>query len=209
MLSDVFLTALEKMGIPALEQPIFYHAPNGIRFAIGGEGPVYLKHCSMPNPTYILGAVYRAEQIYKHLPEMPDILCIELWQDERNLTGRERIAELCKKTELKEPKEWQRIFFQEEGRKGWKLRLFWDLRAFPFKAEKLLREIIHADIGGYRPLVSNVYFVDTRNIVLFHLYDDRGADLIAGDRETLRPIFEQFREWILEYDRERIEKLFL
>lgn len=205
MLSDDFMAALEEMGIPLLEQPIFYHAPIGIRFAIGGEEPVYLEGSCKPNPAYLSGALFRAEEIYQHLPAPPDILCIELWQDGRRLTEMQCIAELCQKTGLREPEERQCIPFQE----GYRLRLFWDLRRHPLDTAALLLEIIKADIGGYRPLVSNTYFMDTKNAVLFHLYDDRGADLTAKDREILRPIFRQFREWILEYDRERIEKLFL
>lgn len=31
-------------------------------------------------------------------------------------------------------------------------------------------------------LVSNVYFMNAYDFVLFHLYDDRGADLVAADK---------------------------
>ena len=77
-----------------------------------------------------------------------------------------------------------------------------------FSPDRLLREIIKADIGGYSALVSNVYFADTHDFVLFHLYDDRGTDLVAADRELLRPIYERVNSWILEYDRDRINEIF-
>jgi len=74
--------------------------------------------------------------------------------------------------------------------------------------DKLLKEIIKADIGGCGALASSVYFLDKTNFVLFHLYDDRGLDLVAADKELLRPIFEHFNNWILDYDKEQINKTF-
>lgn len=208
MLQDTFMEVLKQAGIPFLEQPVFYHAPVGIRFAIGGDEEVYQQDFT-PNPLYVSGALSRAVRIYNHLPAVPDLLCIDLWPNEKTEGWRERIAGLCAETELPQPDECQCIADTEEGGEQLRLRLFWNLRGFSFSPESLLEKIILADIGGCKLLVSNVYFVDSQNAVLFHLYDDRGADLIAADREILRPIFERFCNWILEYNRERIEAAFL
>jgi hypothetical protein len=40
------------------------------------------------------------------------------------------------------------------------------------------------------------------------MYDDRGLDIIAADKETLRPIYLTFNNWILEHDRKEIDKQF-
>ena len=42
MLAKRFEDILHKLGMAGLEHPLFYHAPVGIRFEIGGEGPIYL-----------------------------------------------------------------------------------------------------------------------------------------------------------------------
>ena len=39
MLAKRFEDILHKLGMAELEQPLFYHAPVGIRFEIGGEEP--------------------------------------------------------------------------------------------------------------------------------------------------------------------------
>lgn len=88
------------------------------------------------------------------------------------------------------------------------LQLYWDLERIWFTPDRLLQEVIKADIGGYNGFVSNVYFADTHNSILFHLYDDRGADLVAADIEILRPIYEKFNRWILDYDLEKIDAIF-
>ena len=42
MLAKRFEDILHKLGMAGLEHPLFYHAPVGIRFEIGGEEPIYL-----------------------------------------------------------------------------------------------------------------------------------------------------------------------
>ena len=72
----------------------------------------------------------------------------------------------------------------------------------------LLQKIILADIGGCNALTSNVYFINTAHAVLFHLYDDRGADIVAAEPAPLLPLSQRFNSWILDYDREKIDALF-
>lgn len=57
-------------------------------------------------------------------------------------------------------------------------------------------------------MVSSVYFVNTEEVYLYHIYDDRGADLVAERKETLWPIYHNFNQWILDCDRKEIDKLF-
>ena len=42
MLAKRFEHILHDLGMAGLEHPLFYHAPVGIRFEIGGEEPIYL-----------------------------------------------------------------------------------------------------------------------------------------------------------------------
>ena len=38
---------------------------------------------------------------------------------------------------------------------------------------------------------------------IFHIYDDRGADLIAASIDSIQGIYEKYNNWILDYDREK------
>jgi hypothetical protein len=104
-LSDAFNQTVLKIGMDKLESPIFYNAPIGIRFEIGGQEPIYLSTSS----------------------------------------------------------------------------------------EKL---------------VSSTYLIDSHSTILFHLYDDRGLDVVAANKESLRSLYERFNVWILDYDRKKIDLLF-
>jgi len=54
----------------------------------------------------------------------------------------------------------------------------------------------------------DIYFVNVTRKMIYHLYDDRGCDVIASNKEDLRSLYEDLNDWILDYDREQIDKLF-
>ncbi|MEA4895913.1 MAG: hypothetical protein VB064_11730 [Oscillospiraceae bacterium] len=75
ILSDDFSKMLYAIGMDGLKHPLFYNAPVGIRFEIGGDEGVYLDDegsgkRSM-NPAYIFAAFNRAKTIYINLPHTP------------------------------------------------------------------------------------------------------------------------------------------
>ena len=75
MLAKRFEHILHDLGMAGLEHPLFYHAPVGIRFKIGGEEPIYLDRRAAKlktNPAYVQGALDRAAAIYRALPAVPD-----------------------------------------------------------------------------------------------------------------------------------------
>lgn len=45
-------------------------------------------------------------------------------------------------------------------------------------------------------------------ICFFHLYDDRGADVVSMDKEILRPLYIKCNNFILDHDREDIDRVF-
>lgn len=203
MLSEKFTKTLIKIGMPILKAPLFYNSPIGIRFLIGKEQPVYLDGASsddlIPNPKYISAALERAESIYNSLLHQPDILRIDTDITLENL----------KQLQLPKPHEqtWEQIHYEDIS--FLQKQLFWNLSHFDFNPHFLLKEIIKADIGGaMKDLTSNVYFINTEDSILFHLYDDCGADLLASDKNTLRPFYETYNDWLLDYDRTKIDKLF-
>ncbi len=82
--------------------------------------------------------------------------------------------------------------------------------------KNILKAISHQDFPPRQPRFDNygmftakeVFFLNSDKKLMFHMYDDRGLDIIAADKETLRPIYEKHNDLILDYDREQIDKLF-
>ena len=185
ILQEKFAASMKRLGLESLPCGVFYKAPYGIRFQIGGDEDIYLGDHRKPNGAYIENAVDRAMKIYAQLPVAPDILRIDECP-ELSIPG---LVEPDQKTENSS---------------------YWSIPKEPVFLRKLFREIVKAEIdsAGMENLVSNVYLLNSQKDVLFHLYDDRGADVVAADREILRPLYESCKAWILEYDREKIDAAF-
>lgn len=212
IISDDFYKVVRSIGMNEIKHPLFYNSTIGIRFEIGGVESVYLDGGQpdkyIANPAYVSAAFDRAKAIYTNLPHRPNILRIDGYPDE--ISVQKVIQTICRAGNVPLPHEQVLKPFQwdEDDETISQLQLYWDLEKMPFTPDRLLQEIIIADIGGYNGFVSNVYFADLYNSILFHLYDDRGADLVAADKELLRPSYEKFNNWILDYDREKITAIF-
>ena len=82
--------------------------------------------------------------------------------------------------------------------------------------KNILTAIGNSDFGSRQPRLDNngflsskeIYFVNIDKKLIFHMYDDRGIDIIATNIETIRPIYLKHKDWILDYDKEKIEKQF-
>ncbi|PFW72000.1 hypothetical protein COL23_26245 [Priestia aryabhattai] len=54
----------------------------------------------------------------------------------------------------------------------------------------------------------DIYFINLSKKMIFHLYDDRGCDILASNKEPIRFLYEEYNNWILDYNREEIDLLF-
>lgn len=58
-----------------------------------------------------------------------------------------------------------------------------------------------------RPLAA-IHIVDFRDGVVANVYDDRGMDIAAVRRELIQPVYDEFGEWFLDCDREKMDQTF-
>ena len=209
MLAGKFQKAITGLGMERLEHPLFYHAPVGIRFEIGGEEPIYLDRSAAKlktNPAYVQRALDRAAAIYRALPAAPDLLRIDGYPDEE--PDESLLTVIRQRVGLPVPDEQLPATEQDEdGDTHAQVQFYWDLSKIDVQPELLLREIILGDIGGWSGFVSSVYLTGPGPF-LYHLYDDRGLDVLGSSRELLLPLYHQFHGWILEYDLEQIDRVF-
>ena len=149
MLAKRFEDILHKLGMAGLEHPLFYHAPVGIRFEIGGEEPIYLDRRAAKlktNPAYVQGALDRAAAIYRGLPAVPDLLRIDGPDEE---PAESLLTVIRQRVGLPVPDEQlPAIELDEDGDAHAQVQFYWDLSKINFQPELLLREIILGDIGG-------------------------------------------------------------
>jgi len=204
-LINLFHSTIAEIGIKTIENPVFYQAALGIRFEIGGEEDVYVRKVItrklQPNPAYVNEAVERALVILSDLPENDWLLRIDLYDEKE-------IKKIVKELHLVPSHEKVLNEYSKDGDKVTHYELYWSLNDMDWSKETIIRNIILADIGGLNCLASAVYLLHTDEKILFHLYDDRGLDLVSNDKKKLYPFYKAYNDWILEYDRERIDKIF-
>lgn len=72
----------------------------------------------------------------------------------------------------------------------------------------MLKAICHHDLGIRSSVFHRVYFINRTKNTIFHIYDDRGCDFLATSPDTIRNIYTTYNEWILDYDRPEIDRIF-
>lgn len=207
-LSDRFYHTLNAFGMNGIEFPVFYSARIGIRFDIGDSSDfdVYSEKHTV-NPSYTEHCLNRAMKIIDSLSNPPDILAILLYyDDEQGL--KEEIENILSVIKLPYPHEIDKRRPVPDDKQINTALLLWDLSTTNFSKETLLKEIIVSDLGGENLLTASVFWVWSNDEMMYHLYDDRGADLVASKKSAMKDIYTRFNKWILEYDREKIKSTF-
>lgn len=87
-------------------------------------------------------------------------------------------------------------------------RFFLRCKAGDVRYISMLRAICNQDMGIKPSISQDIYFINIKKRTIFHLYDDRGCDILAAAAETIRDMYETYNSWILDYDREKINCLF-
>ncbi|MBE6788532.1 MAG: DUF3885 domain-containing protein [Ruminococcaceae bacterium] len=207
-LTNRFYCTINTFGMNGIEFPIFYSAKIGIRFDIGdsSEVDVYSKKHTV-NPLYIEHCLNRATEIMNSLSNQPDILAIQLYYSDDKRLKRD-IKKVLSVTKLAEPHEIDKSKIILDDKQIDTAVLLWDLSKIDFSKEDILKEIIISDLGGEYLLTASVFWVWSNKKIMFHLCDDRGADLVACEKSAIKDIYTKHNKWILECDREKIKEVF-
>ena len=170
---------------------LFSQSPAGIRFDIGFEH------------------VYRAVELF-HFAIPAEHACIVAAQDwTLDGTLHKRYTPLFEMKGIFRPETYSlqstQVFPIEET----PYRLTWTcLSAQDINAQDLFQGIANREQDGAPKISSGVYLIDPQAKVIVHMYDDRGLDVIAAERKTLRPMFERYSGWFVEHWRGKIEVRF-
>lgn len=72
-------------------------------------------------------------------------------------------------------------------------------------ANRMFEAIANGDHGRVPSIAGRVYIIQDDAKLLMHMYDDRGLDVIASSHATLLPVYKQFGDWILDYQRDIVD----
>ena len=211
MLLERTFETLKKIGNERLQLPIFYECPVSLRFETGDpELEIFLTEKKL-NPKYLRSALWRTSFLYEKTAPFDTLLWVLYRTPDVDSEVDEIIDRFCRLTHLPSPAEvYQQEVTTAAEEPMTRILLFWDMEDTPPKIQPLFEEIVHSDFKGlgFRELSSAIFFFDTTRHLLFHPYDDRGLDIVGKSPEDIRYLYESCRNWLLEYDMERMQKTF-
>jgi len=183
--------------IGTLEAPIFFKNKYAASFEIGDSKiEIYDENMNVRDE-YVNKALFRANEICSYFNF--DILIIRLCYSEKDIQLIQNIIGSAAEETFSE------IVLSEDSEEYRRVSLYWNAKEI--NLDRLFREIIKTDIGGYSILSSSVFLLDSKKSCVCHLYDDRGIDIIASSKETIYPIYKNYENWLI--DREKTDELFM
>ncbi len=197
-----------------LRPPLFYNGDIGIRFKLGVN---YDCTNIYENCPYLEGVYNRAITLFQSLHSKTDDMYIvvdvndyadgETFKHKLNIFSKY----VKEKSDLfKLQKNTIPYVFPEDDEDGlYKTHRFTlkckvsDLKYIP-----MLKAICNQDMGIKPRIFHRVYFININKNTIFHIYDDRGCDVLATSPNTIRNMYHTYNDWILEYNRNKIDKVF-
>ncbi|WP_050180110.1 DUF3885 domain-containing protein [Domibacillus robiginosus] len=185
-------------GLP-LEKPFFYHAPAALRFELGKPG-------SFGAPNYMNRVYERSFTLFEEIFQPHE----EIWM----VVYKHRLGSRHKRTSVfrtyVHKPAWSVIegglWREEDGAKTDRLIGKGQVRHMRYR--HLIRALSHVDVGLKPAVAEECFFIHPIKRIVYHLYDDRGLDIAAASAHSLRPLYNKYNGWLLDYDREAMDRLF-
>ena len=198
-----------------LRSPLFYSWPYGIRFELGvSDGSASIHE----QPSYLSGVYERAVDLFEslHSPEDDLYLVVDVHKYGNKYLLRRKLNVFAKYVKMRSvlyhlQQDTRPFVYSEESEEETchMHRFSLRCRRSDIRYGALLQAICNQDMGKNPMVTYPVYFVNETKGTIFYVYDDRGCDLVGVDIEVLRPVYERYHEWILDYDRVAVDKLCL
>ncbi|KGX91117.1 hypothetical protein N781_05350 [Pontibacillus halophilus JSM 076056 = DSM 19796] len=196
-----------------LRPPLLYSWGIGIRFELGAEQKGEYDH---PNNPYVSECYERAialfESLHSPTEEILVVMDVNDLNKGKNLKHQlKNFPNYVKKSLLFRLKHQALPYiFPEDDEEGTFKTHRFTLRCktSDLKYVPLLKAICNQDLG-LKPFIHHrVYFININRKTIFHVYDDRGCDLLATSPATIKGTYIRHNDWILDYDRPEIDKVF-
>lgn len=202
-----------------LEEPLFYNMPYGLRFEIGPEALEIWTDFDKGdlNDQYFNAALERAIAIFEtaFISSHTISIVYQIYSD-----GRRRIRQgsflfkqikdiqsrtlaFSKRRDLYPEELWgKRHCLQQVKISG--------IQVQDINHQNILRALVNQDFSLRRTpaLQGHCFFLNHDKGLVLDLYDDRGMDIVALQKEPLELLYQTHHAWILDSDRAAINQIF-
>lgn len=187
----------DNFNIQELSPPLFYNSSRGIRFELGEDS------LGIEQAQYMKRVYYRSLRLFKEVFSLNDSIFL-VWIVDADNKEKMRptgvIKKYIKDNALKYYLGVEEIQREENGF----LKMVLKCRVRDVRVEKILEAIANQDMNIYPKLKCECYFISIDKKIIYNMYDDRGLDMVASSADDLIPIYNQYEEWILSYDKDEI-----
>ncbi|GGF10043.1 DUF3885 domain-containing protein [Hymenobacter cavernae] len=195
-----------------IRTPLFYNWPFSLRFD--------LQTGKTDTDEYFIEVVRRATALFKAAFSNDEALFLVL-TDYKYKRRKIRFSNYIFKqiqNLIKEEVTYIRpaFLYKTDEQNGKKIIAIVKIEAERLNYQNVLSAIANTDFPPRQPRldgksilsVKEIHLINTTRRLVFHMYDDRGLDIVAPDLETLKPFYIKYNDWILDYDRKEIDKQF-
>ncbi|ARF66929.1 hypothetical protein B7C51_02595 [Paenibacillus larvae subsp. pulvifaciens] len=196
---------LDKFEDLELKKPLFYNARYGLRFDLGSDLEI--------NQGRVEQVYYRSKSLFYEINSNEDelffVIFADFWNDEPMLTIKDEVINVfqnyLKDFSIAEINQVVIPYRYKEDDEDdtMTLRVYIKRKVKDIKLDDLLVSMADGNVYG------DIYLINSKKHVIYDLYDDRGLDIISCYKESLYKLYTDYNNWILEYDRKRIDKIFL
>jgi len=197
----------EKFPKLKIEKPLFYNWPIGLRFEIGQDELEV-------SDEYFHAAHERAVSIFEAVFNESDEIEIVYQQYS---DGRKKIRKgsfifkqiEATKNDLAQYSDVRDIYQLDYKSECWKRVNIPNLSFNSIDYKNILLSLIHTDFSCRSPsMPGECFFINKTKNIIVNLYDDRGMDVISASKNELTSLYKQHNDWLLNYDREKMDSVF-
>ncbi|NYF26122.1 DUF3885 domain-containing protein [Sporosarcina sp. JAI121] len=201
----------EKFPNLKLKPPLFYNWDTGIRFELGNPD-------DNDEVSYMKTVYHRSLSIFKSLHSVDDEIVIVAnvhHDDEQNLLKRRKLKIFNHYIKSKnvlyrlQHKVIPYVFEDEYDIYDFEThRYTLQCNVSDVKYINFIKAICNHDMDIKPKIYHDVFIINKTKNTIFHIYDDRGCDVLSLDKESLGHLYKKYNDWILDYDRSAIDKTF-
>jgi hypothetical protein len=195
-----------------LRSPLFYNSPIGIRFELGSD--LCMSEGRMEQVYYRSLSLF--QELYTEENELFIVVFVDSWDNYPISDFEDQVIEIfssyiSESIALDVSREEMDYRYKDpsddfDKTKTFRYSVCCKVKDVNYK--NLLIAIANQEVGIEPTIIGDLYIINTSNNTIFHLYDYRGIDIVANKKETLEKLYSKYYNWILEYDRARIDFIF-
>lgn len=94
-----------------------------------------------------------------------------------------KFLDICK---IRKPASMKKVLYRnQEGLLIERVYFFWDLDILNLDIKELFKEILFIEPEGFTELFSSVFFIDTKDYIIFNFYNNQKLEIVGSCSENL------------------------